>query len=466
MRVRRGFVDVEGHRLAYLAVNEHLARPEEPAVVFIHGVLASVNFWLDAVPPDFRDSRAWFALSLPAHHPSTVPEDFGPGQVDEQWFYRLMNGALQELLDGRKAVVVGHSTGGFCALNLAAHRSPSVVGIVSVAGFHRGEWGSVEGLLLRLAGLGKWAKPIFGLNIRIAAYSRFVQRVFSTLLAHDREAFRASPLSERMLENTGPDTRAQDPAALFTLFNGIGQLEIGDRLRDIRVPCHVFAGSHDPVVPTAQSRRIAHEVPGAESVVFEDVGHMPFMECTEPYYEALERALAEFTERSGSAATAAGSERRRAMTYPEYRADLQRIHESEVYGQAVFATAARLTRNPERKKKWLTLKALEDKTLARYLAYMRSTQQPVTEPTGWVSKGRVQGAALAVIPWRLAMKFVRDATAPFLVKFRRLERNANAPEREFFAYVVAHEEALEAFAKKELANEPESLKAVENLLAT
>ena len=33
------------------------------------------------------------------------------------------------------------------------------------------------------------------------------------------------------------------------------------------------------------------------------------------------------------------------MNYPEYKADLQRIHESEVYGRAVFATAARLTRD-------------------------------------------------------------------------------------------------------------------------
>ena len=46
------------------------------------------------------------------------------------------------------------------------------------------------------------------------------------------------------------------------------------------------------------------------------------------------------------------------MDDAQYKRDLQRIHESEVYGRAVFATAARLTRNAERKAKWLTLKAL------------------------------------------------------------------------------------------------------------
>ena len=307
MKVREGFVDIEGHRLAYLAVNEHLDRPEQPAVVFIHGVLASVNFWRDSVPPDFQENRAWYALSLPAHHPSTVPADFGLGQVDEQWFYRLMNGALEQLLKGRKATVVGHSTGGFSALNLAIHRAPSVVGIVSVAGFHRGEWGGVEGQLVKLAGLGPWAKPLFALNILIARSSGFLRRVFATLLAHDRDRFRTSPLSRRMLENIRPDARGQDPEALFYLFHGISKLEIGDRLRDIRVPCHVFAGSHDPVVPAAQSLLIAAEVPDAKTVVFRNVGHMPFMESTEQYFGALEHALADITNRGASAAKTAST---------------------------------------------------------------------------------------------------------------------------------------------------------------
>ena len=159
------------------------------------------------------------------------------------------------------------------------------------------------------------------------------------------------------------------------------------------------------------------------------------------------------------------SEGRTVMTYPEYRADLQHIHESEVYGAAVFATAARLTRDPERRKKWLTLKALEDKTLSCYLAHMESTRQPVTEPKGWALKGHAEGAALALMPWRVAMKLVGDATASFQERFLRLEQHAEGEERAFFAYVYAHEKAIESFAHRELANDADSLKAVEGLLA-
>lgn len=306
MEVRQGFVESHGHRLAYLAVNEHLDRPDEPAIVFIHGVLASVNFWLDCVPPDLQERRAWFSLSLPAHHPSTVPAAFAADQVDVSWFFRVMDGALRALFGARRTLLVGHSTGGFCALNLALHQAPNVAGVVSVAGFHSGRWGGVEGQLVRLAGLGAWARPLFALNLLVARHSGLVQRVFARWLAHDVRAYRASPLSERMLDNVRADTLGQDPAALFCLFHGIGKLEIGDRLREILVPCYVFAGTHDPVVAPAQSLLIAGEVPGARTVAFRQVGHMPFMEATAAYFRALEHALDDLRDRAGPPVRAAG----------------------------------------------------------------------------------------------------------------------------------------------------------------
>lgn len=152
------------------------------------------------------------------------------------------------------------------------------------------------------------------------------------------------------------------------------------------------------------------------------------------------------------------------MNYPQYQADLQRIHESEVYGTAVFETAARMTRDPARRAKWLALKALEEKTLARYLDYMHRTAQPVREPTGWALKGHTEGAALGLMPWRLAMKLVANATGPFMERFLRLKEHAQGDDLEFFSYVYAHEKAIEAFARKELADDATSLKAVESLL--
>jgi hypothetical protein len=152
------------------------------------------------------------------------------------------------------------------------------------------------------------------------------------------------------------------------------------------------------------------------------------------------------------------------MTYPQYKKDLQRIHESEVYGAAVFDMAATFTLNAERKKKWLKLKTLEEQTLARYLDYMQSSGQPIAMPVFWQLKGYLEGAALGILPWRIAMRLLKGGTEPFQKKFLRLKEHAEDDHQAFFAYVYAHEKAIEAFAKKELERDKQSLQAVEALL--
>lgn len=299
MQVEEGFVASEGHRLAYLAVNQHLEpQDDQPPVVFIHGVLASVNFWRACVPPGFREGRAWYSLSLPAHYPSTVPGDFLSQRVDDDWFCRVMSGALEALLGERKAIIVGHSTGGYSALTLAAHNAPNVLGIVSVAGFHSGKWGGVEGALVKMAGMGRWTWPLFRANLEIAKRSRLVRRMFASLLANDDRAYRANPLSQRMLDNIRDDVLAQEVGPLFHLFSGIYALEMLDGFSTITMPCYLFAGTHDPVVPAEQSLALAGCISGAKTVVFNDTGHMPFIEDTQAYCDALNRALADIAEQS------------------------------------------------------------------------------------------------------------------------------------------------------------------------
>lgn len=292
MKINEGFVESEGHCLGYLSVNEHLLnQSEQPVIVFIHGVLASINFWRDCVPPSFKEDRAWYSLSLPAHHPSTVPSNFKSEQVNEQWFFDVMNGALKALLGNKKAIIIGHSTGGFCALNLAIHHAPNVVGIISVAGFHKGDWGGAEGMLLKLAGLGNWAKSLFVANLTLSRPSRLIQRIFANSLAHNQRAYGANPLSQRMLDNIQPNLSQQRYSDLFPLFNGISRIETADQLGEINIPCYIFACTHDPIVPAKQSLLLSSKIPNAKTVVFYNVGHMPFIEDTDKYFSALEDAI-------------------------------------------------------------------------------------------------------------------------------------------------------------------------------
>jgi len=152
------------------------------------------------------------------------------------------------------------------------------------------------------------------------------------------------------------------------------------------------------------------------------------------------------------------------MSYPEYQADLDRLYESEVYGEILFATAARLSGAGAHRDKWLLLRDLEAQTKDRLLAFLAASGQQARLPALLRQKSHLVGALLGVLPWSIAMKLLEDGTAPFLAVFERLERNAPESARGFFAYVVAHERAIAEFARRERAGDAAPVAPLRTLL--
>jgi pimeloyl-ACP methyl ester carboxylesterase len=288
MTIRKLNIHFEGHEIAVLAGNENI---DEPAVIFIPGVLAPVNFWLACLPESILNNRRWYSISLPGHHPSKVADDYKPEDVNEEWFNRLYQSVIVQLVADRKVIVVGHSTGGFTALNLAANKFDSLLGVVSVAGFFKGNWGGIEGQLIRLAGLGKWAKPLFQVFLAASRSIPIVQEYMASLLTFDRKAYNDSPITKKMLNEIQGNMQGQKLANLFPLFNRVGQFNIFSKLEAIQVPVTVMAGSHDPVINALQSLRLAGAINESNLVVFDLAGHMPFMERTDQFNNELCSAI-------------------------------------------------------------------------------------------------------------------------------------------------------------------------------
>jgi len=284
MTIRELHIHFEGHDIAVLAGNEHI---DEPAIICIPGVLAPVNFWLACLPESVLQKRRWYSISLPGHHPSRVADDYKPEDVNEDWLNRLYQSVIIQLVADRKVVVIGHSTGGFSALNLAVNNFDSLLGIVSVAGFFKGDWGGIEGHLIKLAGLGKWSKPLFQLFLAVSRSVPAVQKYMASLLTFDRQAYYNSPITPKMLNEIQYNMQGQKLANLFPLFNRIGQLDIFSKLKNIQVPVTIMAGSHDPVINAEQSIRLVGEVSHSHVVLFDLAGHMPFMERTEQFNAEL-----------------------------------------------------------------------------------------------------------------------------------------------------------------------------------
>lgn len=287
-------IEVEGHKLAALAFNEDA--PGTP-VVLIHGVIASVNFWHPEYLP-WLAGRRWYSLGLPAHYPSRAPADFRNQTVDDALFARLFSGALEQLVGDEPALVVGHSTGGFAALNLAAREPERFRAIASVGGFAVGRFGGLEGLLQRFAVLGPIGRWLFRSALwqstRFAALTRWM----SVPLAARWGDYLRWPGLKPTFARLFPDTQCWDRAAMCHLFQGIYRLDIRALLPQVNVPVLVIAGERDPVIPFANAQAMARALPNAQFKPLPGIGHMPFAECPEDYTALMTDWLARHNQES------------------------------------------------------------------------------------------------------------------------------------------------------------------------
>lgn len=282
-------INVDGHQLAALAYNEGAAGVP---VVLIHGVIASANFWHPEYLPWLAGGR-WYSLGLPAHYPSKAPADFQTQTVEDELFARLFSGALQRLLGDEPAILVGHSTGGFAALNLAAREPGRVHSIVSVGGFAVGRFGGLEGMLQRFSVLGRIGRWLFRFMLWQSTRLESVSRWMSVPLANRWRDYLRWPGLKPTFAKFFPDTRQWDTTAMCHLFQGIYHLDIRHRLPQVSVQVLIIAGERDPVIPFAHAQAMAEALPAAEFRPLAGVGHMPFAECPEQYNQLLADWLAQ-----------------------------------------------------------------------------------------------------------------------------------------------------------------------------
>lgn len=292
MRYQR-FVDVGGHRVAALVAN---ADAGGLPVVLLHGITMSPRFWRPHLPPSVRDGRCWLSLSLPGHHPGTMP--YLPRRaITPELFAQVMDDALEALLGDEKAIVVGYSTGGFAALALAAHRPERVRAVASICGFAYGPWHGLLGLFQWLAGQGAAGAALFRLLWRLTASQKALYGLILGLHAGDRAAYRSSHLSSAVLDAVFSDVRRHDPEAMRRLFDGLRDVDLRPALARITVPTLIVAGEHDPIIPLHQQRDIVDHVPGSSLVVLDGCGHLFYAERTARYH----RLLTDWLERVGAA---------------------------------------------------------------------------------------------------------------------------------------------------------------------
>lgn len=254
-----------------------------PALVMIAGLSATRAFFRDAVENLSADHRV-ITVELPGH--GGTPAGDRPASVERAAddLARLL-----EELDLREVTLLGWSLGA-----TVAYRCLEQTGTARIARLV-----SVE-QTPRLTVAEDWPHAAFGgLDEEGAAglaaglgtdFAGFADNLVRSSFAADSEPDK-DVVDALVAEAGGCDSDAV--AAL--LADAVSQDWRG-RMADIPVPTLLIHGARSQVYPTPVGSWLADAIPGSRLEVFDDSGHLPFIEETERFAQAI-RAFADREER-------------------------------------------------------------------------------------------------------------------------------------------------------------------------
>jgi pimeloyl-ACP methyl ester carboxylesterase len=268
------FLEIEDLRVHYKISGEG-----EPAIVLLHGFVSSVFAWREVMDPlsaygtVIAFDRTGFGLT---ERPLKEEWD-GESPYSAEAHADLTIGLI-DALGFDQAILIGNSAGGSVAIDVA-HRYPDrISGLVLVDAavyYQPGPPGWITWLLRtpqieRLAPLLVRAMPNFGETLLNLAW-------------HD-----PSLVTPEVWEGYLKPTGVHDwDAAFWQLVLTSDPPHLEEVVTDLSMPVLVVTGDDDRVVPTAQSVRLASEIPGAQLVILDQCGHLPQEECPESFLQAV-----------------------------------------------------------------------------------------------------------------------------------------------------------------------------------
>ncbi len=289
--MHKHILDVAGQRLVALDLNPN---NKLPPLILLHGVSHSINVWLSQ--PIFQQHGRCYALSLPGHTPARLPPGFQASDLSAELITHVLAAAIDQLIGAQPYTVVGHSTGGFAALALAARYPQRVRRLISIAGFAHGRWTGP------LAGWQKFARGsarqrrllwLWFSSTRLMTRGVFRQHPIWRQSVADPQTLNDNPAFEQMVRAMYPFSHKLNIAALIAYCQRMPDINISAWLDQITAPSLIIAGDADPLVPPEQSTLIASHIPHAELAVLPNVGHLPMIEDQARYTQTIDSWLSQ-----------------------------------------------------------------------------------------------------------------------------------------------------------------------------
>jgi pimeloyl-ACP methyl ester carboxylesterase len=242
------------------------------SLVFLHGIGGGHHAWDRQLP--------WFSARGYAAHAWDQP-GYGQSALVEPYDLEQVSAALKRLIEALgqgPVVLVGHSMGGFIALETYA-RHPELVKALVLA-FTSASFGGAS---------GDFAQKFVGERVGPLDAGESMAQIAAKLMPPMAGA-KSDPAGLALAQQV----MAGIPAATYR--KAVTLLTTFDRralLSEIRVPTLLVAGSDDRTAPASVMARMAAKIPGSEYVLLEGCGHLGPMDQPDEF----NRALAGFLER-------------------------------------------------------------------------------------------------------------------------------------------------------------------------
>ncbi|SPJ22350.1 alpha/beta fold hydrolase [Palleronia abyssalis] len=280
------FVEVRGRRVHYVQAGEG------PDLVLIHGASGNLRDWTF----DFVDRIAHRYRVTVFDRPGlgyTDPDPVYTGALDaraegpEAQAAFLHEAATQIGID--QAIVLGHSFGGSVAMAWALNHDPAAVVVVSGA---TQPWPGGLGFMYQLTGTsvgGATVVPLISAFVPRGLVKSAIGSVFAP--QKPPEGYEEYVGAGLTLRTRSFRTNAQQVKTLRPHLVRMSQV-----YGTLDLPVEIVHGTADDVVPIdIHSERLAEQVPGANLVALDGIGHMPQHAATDAVIAAIDRAA----ERAG-----------------------------------------------------------------------------------------------------------------------------------------------------------------------
>lgn len=244
------------------------------AVVIIPGLMGTRRFFRQIVEELSADHDV-FVVELPGH--GATPVGDGPATLR-----RATLGLCREIEERglHDVTLVGWSLGATVACSCLEQMAPGRVG--------RLVW--VE-QTPRLTTAADWPHAVYGnLDDEAARQLRDTQAAdpdaFAEALVRGSFAADSRP-DERLVRELLAEARSCDPAAVGALLAEAVSQDIRDSVTGIQVPTLLIHGTRSQVYPTPVGNWLAEAIRTSRLLMFEDSGHMPFLEEARRFTAAI-----------------------------------------------------------------------------------------------------------------------------------------------------------------------------------